>query len=233
MGLSGIITITNSNVKSASSRKIPLGTFTLAKVSPLAFDSTVQFFIATMMNFITFSHILYILDCLVFSFAGIYPWFFCSQFTPWLHYSYYYNYYLTPLEFFTSELADGSSLEFEWQQVSSNLQNSSQDFGRSYQCCRLDSLYLSANFQVLQASSKVEVLILLFTFLQIYSVVRRDSKVYNFADSLFFFFFIRSGLLAGIRWSVCILKSHRSLWESFSRTGAGLCIYLLLLLFTL
>ena len=36
---------------------------------------------------------------------------------------------------------------------------------------------------------------------------------------------IRSGLLAEIRWSVCILKSHRSLCESFSRTGAGLCIY--------
>ena len=45
---------------------------------------------------------------------------------------------------------------------------------------------------------------------------------------LFFFFLliiIRSGLLAGIRWSVCLLKSHRSLCESFSRTGAGLCIY--------
>ena len=37
-----------------------------------------------------------------------------------------------------------------------------------------------------QFSSKVEVLILLFTFLQIYSVVRRDSKVNNFADSLSF-----------------------------------------------
>ena len=50
---------------------------------------------------------------------------------------------------------------------------------------------------------------------------------------LFFFFFllliiIKSGLLAGIRWSVCILKSHRSLCESFSRTGDGLCIYHLL-----
>ena len=42
---------------------------------------------------------------------------------------------------------------------------------------------------------------------------------------------MRSGLLAGIRWSVCMLKSHRSLCESFSRTGAGLCIYHLLLLF--
>ena len=36
---------------------------------------------------------------------------------------------------------------------------------------------------------------------------------------------MRSGLLVGIRWSVCMLKSHRSLCESFSRTGAGLCIY--------
>ena len=47
---------------------------------------------------------------------------------------------------------------------------------------------------------------------------------------LFFFLLIiiKSGLLAGIWWSVCILKSHRSLCESFSRTGVGLCIYHLL-----
>ena len=50
-----------------------------------------------------------------------------------------------------------------------------------------------------QFSSKVEVLILLFTFLQIYSVVRRDSKVDNFTDSLFFLIIMRSGLLAAIR----------------------------------
>ena len=37
----------------------------------------------------------------------------------------------TPLEFFTSLLADGFSLEFEWQQVSSSLQDSSQDSDRS------------------------------------------------------------------------------------------------------
>ena len=44
----------------------------------------------------------------------------------------------------------------------------------------------------------------------------------------FFFFLliiIRSGLLAGITWSVCMSKSHRSLSVSFSRTGPGLCIY--------
>ena len=48
----------------------------------------------------------------------------------------------------------------------------------------------------------------------------------------FFFFFllviIRSGLLAEIRWSVCMSKSHRSLCVSFSGTGAELCIYNLL-----
>ena len=36
---------------------------------------------------------------------------------------------------------------------------------------------------------------------------------------------ISSGRLAGIRWSVWILKSYRSLYLSFSRTGARLCIY--------
>ena len=83
--------------------------------------------------------------------------------------------------------------------------------------------------QFFQFSSKVEVLILLFTFFQLYSEVCRDRKVDYFASSLFFLLIIiKYGLLAGIRWSVCILKSHRSLWESFSRTGAGFCIYHLL-----
>ena len=48
---------------------------------------------------------------------------------------------------------------------------------------------------------------------------------------VFFFFLliiIKSGLLAGIKWSVCMLKSHRCLCVTFSRTGAGLCIYHLL-----
>ena len=39
---------------------------------------------------------------------------------------------------------------------------------------------------------------------------------------------IRSGLLAEIRWYVYMSKSHRSLCVSFSRIGAGLCIYHLL-----
>ena len=59
-------------------------------------------------------------------------------------------------------------------------------------------------------------------------MVSRESKVDNFAISLFLLIIIRSGLLAEIRWSVCMSKSHWSLCVSFSRTGAGLCIYHLL-----
>ena len=45
----------------------------------------------------------------------------------------------------------------------------------------------------------------------------------------FFFFFlliiIRSGLLVEIRWSVCMSKSQKNLFVSFSGTAAWLCIY--------
>ena len=60
-----------------------------------------------------------------------------------------------------------------------------------------------------QSPCKVQVLILLFTFFLFYSVLSQDSKVDNFASSLFFssffffFFFsliiIKSGVLAEIR----------------------------------
>ena len=57
-------------------------------------------------------------------------------------------------------------------------------------------------------------------------MVTRDSKVHYFTNYVFFLLiFIISGLLAEIRWSMCISKSPRSLRVSFSRTGVGLCIY--------
>ena len=85
-------------------------------------------------------------------------------------------------------------------------------------------------YSFLQFSCKVMVLSLFFTFFQFHSVVSRDSKVDSFADFLFFFLLIiiRPGLRGEIRWSVCTSKSHRGLCLSFSRTGAGLCIYYLL-----
>ena len=53
----------------------------------------------------------------------------------WWWYIYIYIYIIIiiiiPWEFFSSALADGLSMEFEWQQVSSSLQDSSQYFGRS------------------------------------------------------------------------------------------------------
>ena len=47
------------------------------------------------------------------------------------YYYYYYYYYFTPWGFFTLGLPDAFSLAFEWQQVSSSLQNSSHYSGRS------------------------------------------------------------------------------------------------------
>ena len=54
------------------------------------------------------------------------------------------------------------------------------------------------------------------------------AKSTIFQVHFFLLIIIRSGLLAEIRWSVCMSKFHRSLCVSFSRTGAGLCIYHLL-----
>ena len=73
-----------------------------------------------------------------------------------------------------------------------------------------------------------------FSFIQ-WSAGTAKSTILQILFLFFFFFFffflliiIKSGILAGIRWSVCMLKSHRSLCVAFSRTGAGLCIYHLL-----
>ena len=52
-------------------------------------------------------------------------------------------------EFFTSALADGFSLKFEWQ-VSSILQNSSQYSGCPQKFCSLDGLHSFSYFLVLQ-----------------------------------------------------------------------------------
>ena len=129
-------------------------------------------------------------------------------------------------------------LEFEWQQVSSSLQDSSQYYGRSQYCCSLDNLHLSCYFQVLQslyqsfndctnynwynrhfhipelffnslASSRYLSLFLhSFTF-TLYATVTVKSSVQHVLS--FLLIIIRSGRLAEIRWSVFISKSRRSL----------------------
>ena len=52
------------------------------------------------------------------------------------------------LEFFTSALADGLSLWFEWHEVSLNLQDSSQYSGWSKKCNSLDGLHSTFYFHV-------------------------------------------------------------------------------------
>ena len=89
-------------------------------------------------------------------------------------------------------------------------------------------IIVTCMFNFFSNSLARSVLIHLFAFFQFYSVVSRDSKVDYFAISLFLLIIIWSGHLAEIRWSVCTSKSHRSLFVSFCRTGAGLCLYHLL-----
>ena len=61
----------------------------------------------------------------------------------------YYYYYYTPGEFFKPALADGLSLESEWQQISSGLRDSSQ---YSQQCFNQDGFDSSSDFQLFQSS---------------------------------------------------------------------------------
>ena len=83
-------------------------------------------------------------------------------------------------------------------------------------------------FNSLARSRYLSFFSLSFLFI-LWSAGTAKSTILQILFSFFFFFFLliimRSGLLAGIRWSVCMLKSHRSLCESFSRRGAGLYIY--------
>ena len=79
--------------------------------------------------------------------------------------------------------------------------------------------------EIFQFPSKIQIFILLLASFQFFSVVSWDGKVYNPASSLFLLIITRSVHLAEIRWSVCILKSQRSLCVSFVRTDSELCIY--------
>ena len=64
-------------------------------------------------------------------------------------------------------------------------------------------------------------------FLHSFSFILWSAGTAKSTIQQFFFLLIiiRSGLLAEIRWSVCMSNSHWSLCVLFSRTGAGLCTY--------
>ena len=59
----------------------------------------------------------------------------------------------------------------------------------------------------------------------LWSAGTAKSTILQILSFFFLLIVIRSGLLAEIRWSVCMSKSRRSLCVSFSRTDAWLCIY--------
>ena len=70
----------------------------------------------------------------------------------------------------------------------------------------------------------------LFVSFAFYFVVHRHDKVYYSASYLLLLITIRSGTLAGIRWSFCISKCQRILWVSSSTKDSGLCLYHLVVL---
>ena len=63
---------------------------------------------------------------------------------------YYYYYYCYSLRVFFPPLAESLSLDSEWLQVSSDLQDSSEYSGWSQQCCSLDGFDLSSDFRLFQ-----------------------------------------------------------------------------------
>ena len=67
----------------------------------------------------------------------------------------YYYYYFTHHEFFISALTGIFSLKFEWQQISSNLQISSNNLSWFWQCRGLSGLDSSSDFHFTQTSSLV------------------------------------------------------------------------------
>ena len=118
---------------------------------------------------------------------------------------------------------------FEWQQVSSSLQDSSQYSGRfsimllfgwSPTRSPTSKSFRTFNNSLLtvpkapitvgiivtlmfhsffNSLARSRRLLSLFTFFQFYSVVSRDSKINNFADFLFLLIIMRSGLLAKVQ----------------------------------
>ena len=155
---------------------------------------------------------------------------------PKYYYYYYYYYYYPSLWVFAPALADGFSLDFEWNQV---LPDSFQNSGRSQQCFILDGLYLSSYFQVsCLFTNPLEIvtcapitcgITVTFMFNNFYSSLARSTYLSFFSPSFNFilwstglekstiqqvlFFLLNitwSGRLTKIRWSVCISKSQRS-----------------------
>ena len=93
----------------------------------------------------------------------------------------------------------------------------------------MTGITVSLMFQSFFSSLARSKYLFLFHFL-LFSLCGPLERQNQLDDKFSFFFSIttRSGLLAEIRWSVCISKSQRTLCISFSRMEFGLCIHNLL-----
>ena len=96
--------------------------------------------------------------CLLLVLVGVYTIFYISIFHSIYIFSIKYNLFFhtflyTLSELFTPALVDGLSMESEWQQTSSDPQNSSQNSFPSKQCCILEDFDLSSNLQLFQSLS--------------------------------------------------------------------------------
>ena len=149
----------------------------------------------------------------------------------------------TPWEFFTSVLVDGLSQEFQWQQVSPRTLLSILAVPKNVVVCMVSTRPPTSKSSSPFNNPLVTVpkepftigIIVTFMFHIFFISLKRSTysfhfpsvlfKIHNFASSLFLLIIVRSGLLAKIKWSIWVSKSHRSLCLSFSRTDAGLCIY--------
>ena len=79
-------------------------------------------------------------------------------------------------------------------------------------------------FYILSRSRYLSFFSLSFSFI-LYQPVQQSLQFFKFSCFLLLLIIMASGLLADLRWSVCISNSHRSLCVSFCRTAAGFCVY--------
>ena len=154
-------------------------------------------------------------------------------------------------EFFTSALAEGFSLEFEWQQVSRTLLsilaylNNAIVWIISIRPPTSKSFSPFSNPLITVPNAPITIgIIVTFMFHSFFNYLARSRYLSLFSHSFSFILWsagtvkstilqvlfllliiIMSGLLVEIRWSVCMSKSHRSLCVSFSRTDACLYVY--------
>ena len=121
-------------------------------------------------------------------------------------------YYSVPCEFITPALPGGLTLKFQWQQVSSCLQDSSQHSGRSKQCMDgLDSLsdfyFFQSTFQALETASSAPSTTGIIVNLMFYSFL---SSLARFVNLFTFFHFTlwSAGTGKSIRQQVLFFKKN-------------------------